>query len=1182
MTMFLGGEMLKSFYQKLAVLGVSTGLMASTIMPTWTAAVSKTYSTTNLSKFEAKGIHSGDTEKQNPLSKDTLVIKFDKPLTATEHKLAGGTVVKQFSNLHYAIVKVKDKKNLYKVIQKYQKLQKVQSVSPSVNYQTMGNADPKAASEQYHLTMLNIAKAQQLAGKNKVTVAVIDTGIDTNHPDLKGLFLPGYNALDPMHQPAADDHGTHVAGIIAANKDNGIGGYGINPNVKILPIDVFERWGASDYSIAEGILHAVKKGAKVVNMSLGGPMPSPLIEEAINKANEKGVVVVASAGNSGDDWVNYPAGYEGVISVGAVDSRKKLADYSSYGTSVDLVAPGDEIYSTIYEAEKKSSFQKMSGTSMASPMVAGAAALLLSKYPKLTPSQVEYILEQSASDLGPAGFDEKYANGLLNVVEAMKFNTKKAPTFVKEKWNQQEILKNAQKVESNDKIKIDGQITKPFEQKWIQFKVEEGDSIQAVLEGATQYDYKMMFHFYGDNKKETMDVNSTGAGKSEGKLVKAPFSGTVAIGVKDVNGSYDSTSKKQSHYSLSVEKTKELPKDDSSVENMVAIDALPFESKEGYTFIGEKGDNDYYTFKVEEKQAVKITTTGVPGVNPSMSLYQLEQILSPDEEITEEEKTKLLKNTLEGKDEIEPIAYANNGSTSEGDKLTYSAEPGTYILKVSNKPSNYFGLFDFFMGMEISESNTSVEQSIIPYGLKIETKVLPEDEDNYPKMEDKESTEEIDGTESLQTDALAKQRAALAEAEEQESEDPQTEDPNEYIQGILDSARPYSMIGETSAYLQNNMDEDWYIIKPEQTAIFKFTLENKDNEIPMMDIYQLDEEKNEKGEKILNLNNLGDNIDWGSSLISTKKNFYTGFKKGKTYLVNIQSNYFNDSNSISFEPYKLSSKVRLSGVEDQYEDNDSFENVKNLPGASFKGNFAMPNDRDIFYYQAKKTELIGVTIDEHTITDTMKATYAKDLLSMYAGVTGIIEDRNNNRKIDEEEYNYIHIVDKGIWGHLYGSFNAKKGKNYFIMMEPIMNGNVPMSIVPYTFTLASAPTKDEDAGSVVKKNIPSKPLKLKGSKVKTATGYFNAGISNGDSDWYEYNVTKNTKGVIKLSAGQEIDGVISVYKNGKLIFKSDYYSGGDAEITPFNLKKGKYHIKVNDVNGNASMKPYKLSISTNK
>ncbi len=1179
MTMFLGGEILKLFYKKLAVLGVSTGLMASTIMPMWTSAVSKPYSAMHNTKIMTKGISSADNDKQNPLSKDTLVIKFDKPMTPTEHKLAGGTVVKQFSNLHYAVVKVKDKKNLYKVIQKYQKLQKVQSVSPSVNYQTMGNADPKAASEQYHLTMLNIAKAQQLAGKNKVTVAVIDTGIDTKHPDLKGLFLPGYNALDPMHQPAADDHGTHVAGIIAANKNNGIGGYGINPNVKILPIDVFERWGASDYSIAEGILHAVKKGAKVINMSLGGPMPSPLIEEAINKANEKGVVVVASAGNSGDDWVNYPAGYEGVISVGAVDSRKKLADYSSYGTSVDIVAPGDEIYSTFYEAEKKSSFQKMSGTSMASPMVAGAAALLLSKYPKLTPSQVEYILEQSASDLGPADFDEKYANGLLNVVEAMKFNTKKVPTFVKEKWNQEEILNNAQKVESNDKIKIDGQITKPFEQKWIQFKVEEGDSIQAVLEGAAQYDYKMMIHFYGDNKKETMDVNSTGAGKSEGKLVKAPFSGTVAIGVKDVNGSYDSTSKKQSHYSLSVEKTKELPKDDSSVENMVAIDALPFESKEGYTFIGEKGDNDYYTFKVEEKQAVKITTTGVPGVNPSMSLYQLEQILSPDEEITEEEKAKLLKKVLEGNDEIDPIAYANNGGTSEGDKLTYSAEPGTYILKVSNKPSNYFGFFDFFMGMEFTDSNASVEQSIIPYGLKIETKVLPEDEDNYPKMGDKESTEGTDGSESIQTEALAEQRAALAEAEEQESEDSQTEDPNEYVQTILDSARPYSMIGETTAYLQNNMDEDWYIIKPEQSAIFKFMLENKDDEIPMIDMYELGEEQNEKGEKILNLNYLGDNVEWSSNSISTKKNFYTGFKKGKTYLVNVQPNYLNDS-GISFEPYKLSSKVRLSGVEDQYEDNDSMENVKNLPGESFKGNFAMPNDLDIFYYQSKKTGLTGVTIDEHTITDTMKATYDKDLLSMYAGVTTVIEDRNNNRKIDGEEYNYAHVIDKGIWGHLYGSFNAKKGKNYFIMIEPMMNGNVPLSIVPYTFTLASTRTKDEDAKSVVKKNIPSKPLKLKGSKVKTATGYFNAGITNGDSDWYEYNVKKNTKGVIKLAAGQEIDGVISVYKNGKLVFKSDYYSSGDAEIIPFNLKKGKYHIKVQDVNGNASMKPYKLSIST--
>src|SRR3954447_18696716 len=121
--------------------------------------------------------------------------------------------------------------------------------------------------------------------------------------------------------------------------------------------------------------------------------------------------MVAAAGNEGADMAQFPASYEGVISVGAVDKAKSLTEYSSYGVSTDLVAPGDNIYAPTYGLEKKSTFEVLSGTSMSAPMVTGTVSLLLSKYPDLKAAQVEYILKKTATDLGAKGFDAKYGYG---------------------------------------------------------------------------------------------------------------------------------------------------------------------------------------------------------------------------------------------------------------------------------------------------------------------------------------------------------------------------------------------------------------------------------------------------------------------------------------------------------------------------------------------------------------------------------------------------------------------------------------------------------------------------------------------------------------------------------------------------------------------------------------------------
>ncbi|MBA9026703.1 S8 family peptidase [Peribacillus huizhouensis] len=1170
---------MKSIYRKIAAVGLSAILLASFAAPNAFAVESNSIQSASITSI-GKGKTPNEKEKQQ-FSEDRLIIKYTKPLTATEHRKAGATVIQQFPKLNYAVVKVKDKKNIHKVIQYYQKNSKVQLVTASVLYKSFGTVDPKVI-DQYHLSMLNVDKAQSLAGKNPVTVAVIDTGIDRKHPDLKNTLLPGYNAVDPLSQPFADSHGTHVAGIIAANKDNGIGGYGIAPNVKILPIDVFDGWFATDYSIAEGILYAVEHGAKVINMSLGGPLPSPLIEEAVNKAIEKGVVIVAAAGNDGADYANYPASYEGVISVGAVDQNKKLTNYSTYGASVDVVAPGHEVYSTVYDFIKPSSFTKMSGTSMASPVVAGAAALLLSKYPNLTPTQVEYILEQTASDLGDKGYDLKYGNGLVNIVSALQFNPKNIPTFVKENWTKNEIIKSAKTVDMSKRQVIAGEITKPFEQKWIQFKVEKGDYIQTVLKGVELYDYKMMIHLYGDkNQVEKIDVNTVGAGKTEGKLVQAPFSGTVAIGVKDVNGNYSSATSKRSNYSLTVETAKTLPEDDSSIEEMIKIDSLPYQSNGRHTFTGDKEDNDYFTFEIESEKAVKINLTGIPGIKPNLSVYKVDDIFPPDEEdlLTDEEKAEMLRLILEDEEYNDPYAYSNSGAAGDAVELSFAAQPGTYILKASNKPTNYFGIIELIsmllMGQTFDQSE-AIEQSLIPYQVKIDTKTLPVDEDNYPTIGDERIVNE-DTPES--EEIVANIRAAV-----QSAADPYIEEQNAFVQSQLDAAIPYKIGTSTSAFLQSNSDVDLFLVKPEQTAIIELGLKNIENKTPLIEIYQVVEDKSNKEEPMLNLVYIGDNTNWSGFTIAVKEKSYTGVKKGERYIIAVQNNYYNEISGISFEPYELTTKAIVHNPQDQYEDNDSFEHVKDLPGASFTGNFALPNDIDVFYYKATQSGIKGVSVKSKPITDAMKKAYPEELLGQYAGVVTIIEDRNNNRKLDDNEFRNATYIDKGNYGSIYGSVNLKKGHNYFILTEGYFMDMLPFSMVPYTFTFVDAITKDEDANSVVKNQTPSKPLKLikdKKSLLRTAKGYFNAGVPNGDSDWYEHTLTKDSTGVIKLAGGQTTDGVISVYQNGKLVAQADYYGMGDEEALYLSLKKGKYYIEVKDSHGNASTDPYTLKLYMN-
>ncbi|MDL0437633.1 Ig-like domain-containing protein [Niallia sp. SS-2023] len=250
-------------------------------------------------------------------------------------------------------------------------------------------------------SLLNVAKPSE------TVIAVIDTGVDSTLADLSSNVLAseGYNYIGNNNNALDDNgHGTHVSGIIAAGMDNGYSISGVHANAKILPVKVLDASGSGDTEqIAKGIKYAVDKGAKVINMSLGGPY-SRTLEYMMQYAYNHNVTIVAATGNDGMEEVGYPASSKYATSVGATNDMDIVSDYSNYGIGTDLVAPGTNIPSLV----PNGNVTYYSGTSMATPHVAAAAGLLLSVNSSLKPVQVEKILTETAKNIAFEEQDNPY------------------------------------------------------------------------------------------------------------------------------------------------------------------------------------------------------------------------------------------------------------------------------------------------------------------------------------------------------------------------------------------------------------------------------------------------------------------------------------------------------------------------------------------------------------------------------------------------------------------------------------------------------------------------------------------------------------------------------------------------------------------------------------------------------
>ncbi|SES21898.1 S8 family peptidase [Salipaludibacillus aurantiacus] len=326
------------------------------------------------------------------------LIGFNNEVNENVVKQAGGEVLHEYKYMPVLHVKIPER------------AAKALENNPNIDYVEKDEEVTATQSVPWGISHINAPTVHSWGNTGSgVKVAVLDTGIAT-HEDLSIAGGVSYITSESSYQDY-NGHGTHVAGTVAA-LDNSYGVIGVAPSIDLYAVKVLDRNGSGSHSsIAKGIEWTVTNNMDIANMSLGAPTGSTTLRQAADYANSQGVLLIAAAGNTGTAGISYPARYSSVMAVGAVDSNNNRASFSTYGNGLEIMAPGVSVLST-YTSNR---YVRLNGTSMASPHVAGVAALVKSEYPWASNSQIRQRLTDTATPLGSSYY---FGQGLVNASHA--------------------------------------------------------------------------------------------------------------------------------------------------------------------------------------------------------------------------------------------------------------------------------------------------------------------------------------------------------------------------------------------------------------------------------------------------------------------------------------------------------------------------------------------------------------------------------------------------------------------------------------------------------------------------------------------------------------------------------------------------------------------------------------------
>ena len=327
----------------------------------------------------------------------------------------GAKVLEKLSRIDVSRLGLPGGLDVKKAMARLNKLPFVEFAEPNYIFKPTWNPSDPKWNDQWGITKIETPGGWGMeTGNDEVIIAIVDTGVDLDHPDLKNKIVAGYDYVGMDSDP--DDvggHGTHCAGIAAASTNNGIGVAGVCANCSIMPMRVLGHDGGLASDVAKGIVWAADHGANVISLSLGGMFPSSTQEDSIKYAWNKGAVIIAAAGNMGVSDAHYPAYHSTCVAVGSTESDDSRSGFSNYGSWVDVAAPGGFIMSTIPDG----GYGYKSGTSMSTPFVAGLAGLLFSKMGSgASNSAVRSAIEDNCDSIGGGWV----SRGRVNVSRALK------------------------------------------------------------------------------------------------------------------------------------------------------------------------------------------------------------------------------------------------------------------------------------------------------------------------------------------------------------------------------------------------------------------------------------------------------------------------------------------------------------------------------------------------------------------------------------------------------------------------------------------------------------------------------------------------------------------------------------------------------------------------------------------